>query len=106
MPTRNQIAATGLETYRAAAASNVGQLFSRFIDLAVEEEDLFSLLEGDENSDRPIWIKTDLSKGGGDRVFFNTIASLGGDAHSSAGAPTKSANAPATRLRSLSIVIM
>ncbi|MEI7957630.1 MAG: DUF4043 family protein [Verrucomicrobiota bacterium] len=79
MPTRNHITATGLETYRAVAASNVGQLFSKFIDLAVEEEDLFSLLEGDENSDRPVWIKTDLSKGGGDKVFFNTIASLGGD---------------------------
>ncbi len=79
MATRNQITATGLESYRAVASSNVGQLFSRFIDLAVEEEDFFSLLEGDENSDRPVWIKTDLSKGGGDKVFFNTIASLGGD---------------------------
>jgi len=79
MPTRNHIAATGLESYRASAASNVGQLFSNYIDLAVEEEDLFALLEGREGSDRPIWRKTDLSKGGADKVYFNAIASLGGD---------------------------
>lgn len=77
--TRNQIAATGAEAYRASAASNVGQLFSNYIDLAVEEDDLFSILEGNEGSDRPVWVKTDLSAGGADKVFFNAIASLGGD---------------------------
>ena len=79
MPTRNHISATGLESYRASAASNVGQLFSNYIDLAVEEEDLFAMLEGGEGSDRPIWVKTDLSAGGADKVYFNAIASLGGD---------------------------
>ena len=79
MATRNHIAATGLEAYRASAASNVGQLFSNYIDLAVEEEDLFAGLEGSEGSDRPIWVKTDLSAGGADKVYFNAIASLGGD---------------------------
>jgi len=79
MPTRNQIAGTGLEAYRASIANNVGQLFSKFIDLAVEEEDLFATLEGNEGTDRPVWVKTDLSKGGADKVFFNAIASLGGD---------------------------
>ena len=79
MPTRDQIAATGLEAYRASAASNVGQLFSNYIDLAVEEEDLFATLEGPEGSDRPIWVKTDLAAGGADKVYFNAIASLGGD---------------------------
>ncbi len=39
MPSRNQISAMGLEAYRAGSATKVGQLFSRFIDLAVEEED-------------------------------------------------------------------
>jgi hypothetical protein len=79
MPTRNQISATGLETYRSQAASNVGQLFSKYIDLAVEETDLFAALEGPEGSDRPVWVKTDLSAGGADKVYFNAIASLGGD---------------------------
>ena len=79
MSTRDQIAATGLEAYRAAAASNVGQLFSNYIDLAVEEEDLFAVLEGPEGSDRPVWVKTDLAAGGADKVFFNAIASLGVD---------------------------
>ena len=79
MSTRDQIAATGLENYRAAAASNVGQLFSNFIDLAVEEEDIFANLEGPEGSDRPVWVKTDLAAGGADKVFFNAIASLGGN---------------------------
>ena len=79
MLTRNQITATGLEAYRAAAASNVGQLFSNYIDLAVEEDDLFAILEGPEGSDRPVWVKTDLAAGGADKVFFNAIASLGGD---------------------------
>jgi hypothetical protein len=76
---RNQISATGLETYRANNAASVGQLFSRYIDLAVEEEDLFAALEGPEASDRPVWLKTDLSAGGAQRIFFNSIASLGGD---------------------------
>ncbi len=79
MPTRNQIAATGLEAYRASSASNVGQLFSNYIDLSLEEDDLFASLEGSEGSDRPVWVKTDLSAGGADKVFFNAIASLGGD---------------------------
>ena len=79
MPTRNHITATGLEAYRTSAASNVGQLFSNYIDLAVEEEDLFAMLEGREGSERPIWRKTDLTKGGADKVYFNAIASLGGD---------------------------
>jgi len=76
---RNQISATGLEAYRASAASNVGQLFSRYIDLAVEEDDLFAVQEGGEGSDRPVWIKTDLAAGGAQTIFFNAIASLGGD---------------------------
>jgi len=71
--------ATTLETYRGQSATNVGSLFSRYIDLAVEEEDLFSQLEGKEDSDSPIWVKEDLSVGRADRVFFNAIASLGGD---------------------------
>ena len=79
MSTRDQIAGTGLEGYRAENAASVGQLFSNFIDLAVEEEDLFAGLEGPEGSDRPVWVKTDLAAGGADKVFFNAIASLGGD---------------------------
>ena len=75
----NLINATTLEGYRGLAANNVGQLFTKYIDLAVEEEDLFTLLEGAEGADRPIWVKTDLSAGGADRVNFNVIASLGGD---------------------------
>ena len=80
MPTPlNLINAPSLEALRGQAANNVGQLFTKYIDLAVEEDDLFAVLEGAEGSDRPIWVKTDLSKGGADRVNFNAIASLGGD---------------------------
>jgi len=68
-----------LENYRSANANNVAQLFTKYVDLAVEEEDLFASLEGAEGSDMPIWVKTDLSKGGADKVNFNAIASLGGD---------------------------
>ncbi len=79
MSIRNHISAMGLETYRSASPNSVGQLFSNYIDLAVEEEDLFATLEGEEGSDRPIWVKTDLSVGGADKVYFNAIAALGGD---------------------------
>ncbi len=79
MPTRNQISAQTLEGYRSASPNSVGTLFSRYVDIAAEEQDIFSPLEGREGGESAIWTKTDLSKGGADRVFFNSVASLGGD---------------------------
>jgi hypothetical protein len=68
-----------LEGYRGLSATNVGALFNRFIDIAAEEEDIFTQMEGAEDSDRPIWLKTDLTKGGADKVYFAAVASLGGN---------------------------
>ena len=62
---------------RTGNANAIAQAWSPLAILEANEEDDLSLLEGAEGSDRPIHEKTDLKKGMGDRVWFNTFGELG-----------------------------
>ena len=69
-------------TYAGAAAQNskvVGELFSKLMLLQTTNNDILGQMEGPEGSGKPICIKTELTKGGGDTVNFSTVSIPGGE---------------------------
>lgn len=69
-------------TEAGAAAQNsnlVGKLFSKLMLLQTSNKDILGQMEGPEGSGRPICLKTDLKKGGGDTVNFSTVSRPGGE---------------------------
>jgi len=55
-----------------------GMFWSRLLELSAKTNDDFSRLEGEEDSLKPFWKKTDLKKGGGDTIVFTTFGDISG----------------------------
>ena len=67
-----------LATSRAADPNIVASTFSRLLMEGAKQFDDFSRFEGEDGSDKPIYEKTDLSKGGSDSVIFTVMSALSG----------------------------
>jgi N4-gp56 family major capsid protein len=68
--------ATLIAQYPAARA----KIWSTMAIRAAERRNVFTKLEGEEGSRKPIWRKNDFTKGHGDKITFTTEARLGAQA--------------------------
>ena len=67
-----------LEKVLAQDSSLKGIAFVRALQLGARQNDDFSMLEGPEKSESPIYVREDLTKDGGDKMHFTVFGGLAG----------------------------
>lgn len=78
MPDGILIGGSNFALTRTGAPKTVGEFFNDGIQVGAANADVFSQMEGKENTGLPFWVKQDLTKGGGNVVNFTTMGVLGG----------------------------